>query len=219
MNIEPAGLVMSVARALAPEDLAMLELEPVKQTSLKKIRDSHHALARTLASGISAIDASRITGFDQTYISIMKADPAFQELLAFYAEHSEAQAADLRERMTLIALDVSAEIRDRLHDDPASFSHGEMRQLLTNLADRVGYGPSSTVHSVVDITENLSYEEQRKVLEALKEIQDAAPAAGPSRVAIDIEPGEAPSPPGQVSAEPDQTAPVQSLSGNGAAPS
>ena len=113
--LEPAGLVMEVQRPLQPEDLAMLALEPTKQPSIKKIRDSHHALARTLASGISNIDASRITGFDQTYISIMKADPAFQELLSFYEEHDEVKQADLRERMTLIALDVSAEIRDRLH--------------------------------------------------------------------------------------------------------
>ena len=95
--LEPSGLVMEIQRPLAPEDLAMLQLAPTKQPSLKKIRDSHHALARTLASGISNIDASRITGFDQTYISIMKADPAIQELLSFYEDHDEVKQADLRE--------------------------------------------------------------------------------------------------------------------------
>ncbi len=211
--LEPAGLVMEVRRTLAPEDLAMLALEPIKQSSLKKIRDSHHALARVLASGISNIDASRITGFDQNYISVMKADPAFQELLAFYEEHDEVQQADLRERMTLIALDVSAEIRDRLHSDPESFSHSEMRQLLTNLADRVGFGPSSTVHATVDVTENLSYDEQRKLFEALKAIQNA----GPPTIDLNAEPREAPSPPGEALSEPGPAAPVQPVPDGGTA--
>jgi len=213
--LEPSGLVMEIQRPLAPEDLAMLQLAPTKQPSLKKIRDSHHALARTLASGISNIDASRITGFDQTYISIMKADPAFQELLSFYEDHDEVKQADLRERMTLIALDVSAEIRDRLHNDPDAFSHSEMRQLLTALADRVGFGPSSTVHQTLDITETLSYDEQRKLLDALKAIQDA----GPPTINLSAEPRKENGPPGDASAEPSEATPLQPVPSGGPSPS
>ena len=190
-----AGLVMSISRQLQPEDMATLELSPVKLPSLKRLRDSHHALARVLAAGLSNVDASRITGFESTFISSLKADPTFQELLAFYAEHNEVEQANLRDRMTLIALDVSAEIRERLHSDPDSFSHSEMRQLLTNLADRVGHGPSSTVHQTVDVTENLSYEDQKILAAALKEIQDAA-VRGPG-VTIEAEPGEAGGPSGE----------------------
>jgi len=202
---------MEVRAQLQPEDLAMLALEPVKQSSLRKIRDSHHALARTLSSGISNIDASRITGFDSGYISIMKADPAFQELLAFYEEHDEVKQADLRERMTLIALDVSAEIRDRLHQDPESFSNGEMRQLLTALADRVGYGPSSTVHQPLDITETLSYDEQHKLLEALKAIQDA----GPPTIDLSAEPREEASASSEPASEPGPAEALQPLPDGG----
>lgn len=211
--LEPAGLVMELQRTLAPEDLAMLALEPVKQPTLKKIRDSHHALARTLASGISNTDAARITGFDPGYISIMKADPAFQELLTFYEEHDEVQQADLRERMTLIALDVSAEIRDRIHNDPESFSHSEMRQLLTNLADRVGFGPSSTVHATVDVTENLSYDEQRKLYDALKAIQDERPPT----IDLVAEPRKENGSSGQVEPEPGPAEALQPVPNGGAA--
>lgn len=218
-TITPAGLVMSVLRRLEPEDLAMLALEPVKQSSLKKIRDSHHALARVLAGGITNIDASRITGFDATYISIMKADPAFQELLAFYEEHDAGQQADLRERMMLIALDVSQEIRDRLHNDPDSFSHSEMRQLLTNLADRVGHGPSSTVHSTVDITETLSYAEQKALAEALKELEALSADNGRDRITLQAQPreeGGAQRPAQPVSREAET---LQSVPGGGPTPS
>lgn len=187
---EAPGLVMALDRPLLPEDLACLELTPTKQPSLRKMRDSHHALARALASGITNVDASRITGFDQTYISIMKADPAFQELLAFYAEHDAGQQADLRERMTLIALDVSSEIRERLHEHPETFTVGELRQLMTSLADRVGYGPSSTVHSTVDITETLSYEDKKALAEALKELEHRSAIAGRDRLTIEAQPGE-----------------------------
>lgn len=169
-----SGLTMGIERRLLPEELAMLELAPVRTTSIKKIRDSHHALARALASGMSNIEASRVTGFDSGYISILKADPAFEELLAFYAEHDAVEQANLRERMTLIALDVSQEIRDRLHNEPETFPIGELRQLLVNLADRVGFGPSSTVHQTVDITEQLSYADQRALADALKELDKRA---------------------------------------------
>lgn len=182
---------MSIARRLEPEDLAMLELTAVKPTQLKKIRDSHHALARALAGGMANIEAARITGFDAGYISILKADPAFQELLAYYGEHNEVEQANLRDRMTLIALDVSQEIRDRLHASPETFTVTELRQLLTNLADRVGYGPSSTVHQTMDITENLSYEDQRLLAEALKAVEVASANEGRDRLTGPVEPGEA----------------------------
>jgi hypothetical protein len=172
-----AGLVMTIGRRLEPEDIAMLELTPaapIQVTKIKKLRDSHHALARALATGMSNIEAGRITGFDNGYISILKSDPAFQELLAFYEKHDSVQQADLRERMTLIALDVSQEIRDRLHNEPETFGINELRQLLTNLADRVGYGPSSTVHATVDVTENLSYSDQKALADALREIERRA---------------------------------------------
>lgn len=207
LGLEPAGLVMSVVRRLEPEDLAILELAPapVKPTQLKKIRDSHHALARALSSGMSNVEAARITGFDSGYISILKADPAFEELLAYYTEHNEVEQANLRDRMTLIALDVSQEIRERLHNSPETFSITELRQLLTNLADRVGFGPSATVHQTMDITENLSYADQRVLADALKAIEAAGAREGRSRIIGPAEPGEASGP--LIEAEPIPSAP------------
>lgn len=196
---------MCVARRLEPEDLAMLELTPIKPTQLKKIRDSHHALARALSSGMPNVEAAKITGFDAGYISILKADPAFEELLAYYAEHNEVEQANLRDRMTLIALDVSQEIRDRLHNQPESFSHSEMRQLLTNLADRVGFGPSATVHQTVDITETLSYADQRVLADALKAIEASSAREGRGRITDQTQPREESGP--LIEAEPIPSAP------------
>src|SRR6516162_826181 len=136
---------MEIERELAPEDLAILELEPVKQPALKRIRDSHHALARVLASGITNVEASAITGFDSTYISILKNDPSFNELLAYYAEHEAAQQADLRERMVVMALDVGQELRDRVLNAPENIEFNDLRNLFKDLADRTGHGPSQTV--------------------------------------------------------------------------
>ena len=210
-----AGLVLSINRQLQPEDLASLALTPKRPPSLKRLRDSHHALARVLASGMSVTDASRITGFDTGTIYNFNEDPAFQELLAFYAENNEVEQANLRERMLLTALDVSAEIRERLHNDPDSFSNSDMRQLLVNLADRVGHGPSSTVHQTVDVTENLSYEDQRLLAEAIKEIQDAAVRG--SGDTIEAEPGEARGTPGQALSISREAEDIQPLPSDGAA--
>jgi hypothetical protein len=162
---------MEFERQLAPEDLAMLELEPVRQPALKRMRDSHHALARVMATGMTNVEASAITGFDSTYISILKDDPSFNELLAFYAEHEAAQQADLRERMVVMALDVGQELRDRVLHTPENIEFNDLRNLFKDLADRTGHGPSQTVNANLNIADEMTYMQQRRLLEVLNAIE------------------------------------------------
>ena len=151
------------------------------RSPVRRMRDSHHGLARAIASGMKPVEASRITGFNHHYITeLCDHDPAFQELLAFYREEVNKEHADLRERLVTLALDISQEIQDRIRDAPETFSNGDLRQFLTALADRTGHGPSSTVHAEVDIIEHLSYSEQKALAEALeamnKKMIDITPA-------------------------------------------
>lgn len=137
--------------------------------SIKRLRDSHHGLARILAGGVSPVEASAITGFSLSNIFTLKGDPAFQELLSFYENEAATEAIDLRERLKTLALDVSQIIQERLIENPDSFSNAELRQFLATLADRTGVGPSSTVHAEVDIINRLSYTEQRELEKQLTE--------------------------------------------------
>jgi len=168
-----AGLVMEVERPLEPEDIAMLALEPAptKAPALKRIRDSHHALARVVASGVSNVEASNITGFDSTYISILKGDPTFNELLAFYKENEATIQAELRDRMVTMALDVGQELRDRVLHTPESIEFNDLRNLFKDLADRTGHGSSQTINQNLNVADEMTYVQRRRLLEALNAIE------------------------------------------------
>lgn len=152
-------------RELNEADLAMLSLpRNVTAPPIKKIKDSHHSLARCLAQGAKPAEASLMTGFSLSRISILQADPSFQELLAHYrAGHGQA-LADLQERMSTISFDAIEELRDRLHDDPGQIDVDQLIDLIKATADRTGHGPSSKQTQVkinVDLASRLEAARRR----------------------------------------------------------
>jgi hypothetical protein len=110
----PATLV----RALEPADLSALSAERgVTAPPLKRVKDRHHALARALASGMAPGVAAVAVGIQGSTVSILCADPAFKELLAFYRSETDAAYRSLHEELSGISMDAAAEIRKRLEDD------------------------------------------------------------------------------------------------------
>ena len=135
------------------DDLATLGIEKgSKSSALARITDSHHAVARTLAQGASPHDAAVICGYSSSRISILLADPAFKELLAFYRARKVEAFGSLVERMATLGLDTEAELRRRLEESPDDFKVADLTKLLETVADRTGAGPKSTQVNVnVDI--------------------------------------------------------------------
>lgn len=119
----------------------------VATPALKSIRESHHQLARLLASGLKQVEVSAITGFSQSRISILKADPAFEELISFYRGVEDAAFADTRGQLASLSLDAIQALRDRLHDQEEAFKNRELMDLAAFTLDRTGHGPTSTVNS------------------------------------------------------------------------
>lgn len=142
----PRHLVMEVDRELEESDLELLETARLGVTSspLQRIRDSHHRLAEALASGMSNIEASAVTGYDPARISLLKADPAFKELLEFYRSARDGVFRDFMERMKNLAEDALQELHIRLQDSPESVKTSELLAILNSTADRTGHGPTST---------------------------------------------------------------------------
>lgn len=149
-------LTIGEPRALTPADLAMPNIAPAPPKPLKAIRDSHHALARCLATGMSEGDASLTTGYSPGRISVLKADPQFQELLAFYRTQSTEIVADFRARMADLGMDALAELRDRLEEDPDKFSEGLLKEIVRDMADRTGHAPQRGPTAVTQINVNLT---------------------------------------------------------------
>lgn len=130
-----------ITRALDGQDLlALANPQGTEPPPLKKIKETHHRLARLLASGLKPVEVAAITGFTQSRISILKNDPAFQELLAHYANTVESKWADMHEQLAGVSLDVLHELRDRLHDSPESMSTDQLMKFLDSMLDRTGYG-------------------------------------------------------------------------------
>lgn len=153
-----------IVRQLNSADLALLEIERgVKAPSLKKLRDSHHAIAKCIAQGLPNTEISLITGYSQSRISILKADPAFQELVAFYkgkvdAAYDEA-TTDAASKIAAVRNDAIEEIQDRLNDAPETFAPADLLDVVKVFADRSGFGPASkstNVHLHLDVAERIA---------------------------------------------------------------
>lgn len=142
-------------RELTPADLAMPAVRPQKAPSVVKLRDGHHGLARVLATGVKEAEASLITGYSSSRISILKADPQFQELLEFYRSQATDVVADLRSRMASMGLDALAELRDRLEERPEDFSPALLKDIVKEMADRTGHAPQRGPTSVTQVNVNL----------------------------------------------------------------
>lgn len=134
-----------VLRELTPSDIGLLATErAIKPSALQRITDRHHALARCLASGMSATEACLVTGYTPSRVSILRGDPSFEELIEFYRGDRGSQVVDLQQRMASLALDATAEIQERLELEPASVATDQLLDIVKLTADRTGNGPKST---------------------------------------------------------------------------
>lgn len=158
-------LFAEFVRELAPADLTMPAVRVQTAPPLKKIRDTHHALARVLVTAGSESEASAITGYSLSRISILKADPQFQELLEFYREGSERVVTDMRERMAGMAGAALQELSDRLDETPEEFTPNLLKEIVKDLADRTGHapqrGPAPTVQVNVNLTDRMARARER----------------------------------------------------------
>jgi hypothetical protein len=159
-------------RDLTETDLELLGVEKgVVPTEIKKLRDSHHQVARLLATGFKPGQVSIITGYSGSRISILQGSPMFQELLEFYRGESEAGFADLQDRLATLSLDAVEEIRDRLND--GELSNKDLLKLVELTADRTGHGPRTTsVNVAVNLAGRLEKAKERVKQLEIKTIDD-----------------------------------------------
>jgi hypothetical protein len=118
-------------RELDPRtDMPLLQVRvPAPKQTLTQIRHTHHQLARLLATGTKEQEASLITGYKPTYISVLKGDPSFQDLMEYYAAQREQIFVDVVERMRSLGLATIDELQARLEEEPDEFSRRELMEL------------------------------------------------------------------------------------------
>lgn len=133
----PVLVEAEVIREINDADLELLAQPGTEPANIiKRLTDRHHSLARLLASGTPENECAAIVGYHLSRVSILKADPAFQELLALYQREVKTQFATTLEHMSGLSRDALLELRDRLEETPEKFTNNELRVLVTDMIDR-----------------------------------------------------------------------------------
>jgi len=132
-------------RELTLDDLALGRETSLGSTTphIARLRDTHHRLAKLMAEGLKGVEIHAITGYSQSRISILRNDPAFQELVEFYRQEVSRAYTDTHERLAALGEEAVAELHDRLVETPDNFKNTELLQIAAFAADRTGFGPET----------------------------------------------------------------------------
>ena len=149
LDIEPRGRGraakandVSLVRELEPGDLALLASERgTVSRPIARLRDRLHSLARCLARGMSNAEAAIVTGYDPSRISVLKGDPSFQELLAYYRAEENEALADFTQRATDLTLTAMDSLQEALEDEENPMSPAMVLEIAKFAADRTGHAP------------------------------------------------------------------------------
>jgi len=101
-----------------------------------ELRHGHHTIARLLADGTKQVEISAITGYSQSRISILKGDPAFQELIEYYRTQKEAIYLDVHQRLGTLAITAVEELQQRLDEEPHKITNREVKEIAEMALDR-----------------------------------------------------------------------------------
>lgn len=164
-------LEFEISRELLPEDLIIRAATSVdiKPSAIKSLRALHHKLAQVLAMNFTDAEASIATGYSPSRISILKADPAFQDLLAFYATDRKEVFVDVQQRMAGFATTALEVLQERLEDKPDTFTSKDLNNLIKTTADRGGHSP---VHKTENKTIVLTAQELKVLKEGVEAKQN-----------------------------------------------
>ena len=136
----------------------------VVNSELKAIRHTHHRLAQCLAGGMDETVAARLCNYSPSRVSILKSDPAFAELLAFYSGKVEEEFTDFVRVASGLGMDTLQELQKRLDEQPETFTNGHLMEMVKLTADRTGHAPvqkSVNVNVNADVGQRLNQARER----------------------------------------------------------
>ena len=111
-----------------------------------------------------------LTGYSVSRISILQNDPAFQELLASYADDVQGEWVDQEAQLVSLSSDAMAVLADKLEDEPEAFTPGTLIEIAKLGADRTGHGPQSKTTNNVNVHVGFG-ERLRAAAERMKTIE------------------------------------------------
>jgi hypothetical protein len=168
---------ISGVRPLERADLAALQQKSTGNATVSKMRDSHHVIARLIASGLTISETAARAGYSATRVGVLvNGNPAMQELIAKYRDiATKAWAESQDEYYAFIysnGLKAQRMIADQLDEADEKNVDVPLNRLLSiaaDSADRVGYTKKSTTLNInVDFAAKLEAARKRsaKVIDA-----------------------------------------------------
>lgn len=156
-------LAVEEVRELVPADLAMFEAtQGTTPDPIKRISERHHMVARLLAAGTKPGEVSIITGLSLSRISILQNSPAMKDLIAIYRNEVEAEFAPVFENLAGMSQDAIGLIREKIEDEPESFSVKQLIDVAEMALDRTGHPRVKDVNQTVNIDLSTRLESARK---------------------------------------------------------
>jgi len=142
---------IAAVRDLTETDIARLAAGERGSTPVvKSLRDSHHRIARMIASGMRLTDIAYATGFSIQRIYTLNSAPSVQELVETYRkdenESHRIARDDYYDLLYSNMVKAERQISDRLDqadEDGELLSIRELTSITRDAADRVGYGKRS----------------------------------------------------------------------------
>ncbi len=139
----------------------------VRAPPLSAIRHTHHRLAQLLSMGMDETKAAKLCNYTYGYVSVLKADPAFQELLAYYTKGVDEEFADFVSAASDLSLDMMGRLREVLETSPEKLSPTHLMEAIKLLADRSGHAPvakSINLNVNADMAQRLNAARSRRQL-------------------------------------------------------
>src|SRR5882724_12514107 len=156
---------VNMVRPLTREDILLLQDKRPPQNRPKAMRETHHRLARMVATGMRVDEILHLTGFSYTRYHTLKHDPAFTELVTQYRgkvdeawersldEVYEVETSNHRRMVHMVA--------DHLDEAEETNVKIPLKELFIGIADRADrFGYSK---KVINRNENLDF---AKMMEA-----------------------------------------------------
>lgn len=139
------------------------QVEEVRELNVwQRFRESHHALARMLAAGMTQALITQRTGYSRRRITILLGDPSFNELIAVYTKRIEEKwdenldaYLDLGMANMIRAESQIAEHLDKSEDTGELLPVGVLDRISQGRADRFGYSKHSVIHNTHDFASAL----------------------------------------------------------------
>lgn len=169
-------VVIESVRELSEEEVAVLPSLGAPRggavVSVQKLRARHHEIARLMASGLRDKEIMETLGGSLMNLTLLRRNPAFQNLLLFYMAERDAQAMDLAGQIrqtAAMSLDLVQQKLEEAIEDPGkrdALGNKFLLEATTTLLDRAGFNPTQK-HVVANVG---------VTAQTLKELQDAAPS-------------------------------------------